>query len=153
MISGVSSQSISNVFNSTYDQYVAIISVDSGTTAADTDLTLRLRTTTDDSTADYRCRNIAINNAGATASYGSGNTLSEIYCIQIATANKTTQGIVNFFNPNKATATGITGQSISNNLGITFNCQKANTTQYTGFTILIGSGTATGSVQLYGVNK
>jgi hypothetical protein len=143
--SGVSSQSVSSVFSSTYDNYRIIISASGGTTTS-----IRMRaTSTDASGTDYnfqrgfysRSTTIdALRLTGQTSmqvGYLGGNISIDLFSPFLA-AN-TTFNSLNFWTDSTASATSYFG---SHNLA----------TSYNGFT-LIGSDLLTGTLSVYGYNK
>jgi hypothetical protein len=150
--SGASSVSLNGVFTSAYRNYKM---VGEFLTSAGGDLYLRLRAAgTDNSTANsYVQQELVVTNAATSASDTTSN--------QTEIAPNTNTTLINtlsfdFFNPQIAAATGLTGNSISNTnsgyyalSGIIHN----QTVSYDGFTIIIGAGTITGTISVYGYNQ
>jgi hypothetical protein len=154
--SAVSSQSINDVFSTTYDNYKVLININSSPTDA---LTLRLRVGgSDNSSNNYMWAGYtiesntvflsAMGSSGAVSSYRIGNTYGNTSTAELLIANpfKTQQTQFHSKNASYSTASNwAVDQVLSGTTTVT--------TSYTGFTILIASSTITGSVSVYGVNK
>ena len=138
--SGVSSQSINDVFSTTYDSY-KIISTGTQTVARPS---FRLRVSSADATgSNYEFCDTA------------GNTSTNTSFIPI---NGTGQWWISFdlINPFLAEATRMLSLAGNATNALRFSSSRHNlTTSYTGLTILPegGSGTVTGSISIYGYNK
>jgi hypothetical protein len=153
--SGVSSQSINDVFSSTYDNYV--IFYRNTTTSTGNILTLRYRLSGTDTSANY----------GTQRMYAQGSTVSanrdgvgtdEIFVSDLATAQQTIAGYqMNIFGPNLAqtTVSFFSGAAAvgADFYSITTAGMQISNTQFTGFTLLVNTGTFGGTVSVYGVNK
>lgn len=146
---------ISNVFSSTYDSYRVVISDLNSATSTTRLVTLRFRTTSDDTGANYFWS--AYGFYGTTAFNGgaSGSTYSEI----ISLADSTNDGAAVAFdvhNPNLAKATVFSGHSIGYQSNVTNHASRliaggVNTsTQYTGFSIIGTTDALSGTVRVYG---
>jgi hypothetical protein len=138
--SGVSSQSVNDVFSTTYDSY-KIISTGTQTTARPS---FRLRVSGADATgSNYEFCDTA------------GNTSTNTAFIPI---NGTGQWWISFdlINPFLAEATRMLSLAGNATNALRFSSSRHNlTNSYTGLTILPegGSGTVTGSISIYGYNK
>jgi hypothetical protein len=153
--SGVASQSINDVFSSTYENYHIIISAtDTGTNF----LTMRLRVSGSDvSTNTYRWSRSYVVSSSATVTGENANAVSSwsLAYINGATTTSSTQNL-NILNPFLAKPTTFNGFNtrLDSSLSV-FNAQGGandNATSYTGFT-LIGVTNMTGSISVYGYNK
>ena len=145
--SAVSSIAVTSVFSSDYDNYKIIVSGGAGSTSAD--LRLQLGATTTGYYAGYnRVQYSPLVQSGASdinganfSSIGTMNTNGLIICCDV-------------ISPNLAKNTFVTGGFAENATGgraYNFSGFLNDTTQYTGFTILVGSGTATGgTIKVYG---
>jgi hypothetical protein len=155
--SGVSSQSVNDVFSSTYENYRIVFAVDSS--AASVDLQIRLRVSgSDNSSTNYAWdRTQANNGTGQTLSSGTSLTTFWVF----GAISGTYSGLVSgdFFRPFATDNTGFnslyyyydatTNHSSGSIAGIT-----SVTTSYTGFTFFpSGAGTISGTVSVYGYNK
>ena len=149
--SGVASQSINDVFSATYDTYKIIVNL-TAASASDTGR-FRLRVSgTDNSANNYENGGMYVG-AYAASAFGSDNSdlQASFYCGSI---NSTVAGNIeiNIYNPfttnyTKMTSIGVGSFTTVQNGALTV------TTSYTGFTYLAGSGTITGSISVFGVNK
>jgi hypothetical protein len=156
--SGVSSQSINDVFSATYDNYLIqwnnCISVTS-----DTWLSIRMRVSgSDDSTANYHSEQLRGASATASAFRSTGAT-SWIETIFLHTAFADF-GTLELSNPFATRITsGFSKSSADVNgsgIGVQNWSRGLNTaTSYTGFSFFpaTGGATMTGSVSVYGFNK
>lgn len=152
--SGVSSASqvtVSNVFSSTYDNYRILITGYGNTSSGV--LSMKLRTTTDDSTAAYA----RYGSSWATSASNiteSGQTMWRINLFSNNSAYRDSLDMT-VFNPNVATNTGAVGHALELNTGIyyAYSLNMQTTTQYTGFSLFISTGTFTGKVWVYGFRQ
>jgi len=144
--SAVASQSISNVFSSTYTNYRILINVDDF--ASDNYAVMRLRTASDDTGSNY-----SYNVAGQAAD--NQNVVSAAQTQWVLSSYNTTGYAsisLDLFNPNKAQNTVFNSLYTINN-GLTTASGVATTnTQYTGFTIF-SFVNFDGNVSVYGYNK
>ena len=145
---GVASQSVSNVFDSTYQNYIFTWNV---TCAATTELWLRLRTASDDSGNNYYGNRTTMQFSSSTVTGGNYNADSKInfgegFAEQSA-------GFANIMNPNVSSRTLCLIQHYGNDRWNPSGFQTGVSTQYTGITILGGTQNITGSVSVYGYNK
>lgn len=152
--SGVASQPISNVFSSTYDNYLINGSILGSTNIF---VNLRYRTTSDDTSSNYYWQRQGITSAGAlTNGNGAAVTFASICPTTTEYYGSFNLGI---FNPNLSRITTASGTSFGLANDYTNNAHwhvghiMNTTTAYTGFTLLASTGTITGSVSVYGYNK
>ena len=156
MISGVASQSINTVFNSTFDCYKIILTLTAS--SGNPTMTFRIRSgTTDKTAADYYFGGFNCAIAGGTvgAYRGNGTTSFTIGDIVTSQASKYVT-IMDIFNPFAATATKATYQghygNASDFFGYGVGAVISDTTSYDGYTILASTGTITGKVVTFGYN-
>jgi hypothetical protein len=153
--SGVSSQSVNDVFSATYDRYLLVVSQTKATTTGS--MYLRLRVSGTDATGtDYKYHFSYGESLSGTYSGIAANTDTGL---RLTVDNSTTDiqsANVTLFNPFAAAKTSILGTTM-NFAGSTAGGQFAGghnlTTSYTGFTIYNSGGTMTGSINLYAFNK
>lgn len=145
--SGVSTVSVTDIFSSTYDNY--LLTVSGGVSSTGTNITLRLGTT---STGYYV--------AGMYIEYGSSTVTGEsvtnhtgFYAAAVGEANSL-NGEVQIFGPNLAKNTHVLHRSSAASTAgpyKNYGGYLANTTQYTSVTIFPNSGTLTGgTIKVYG---
>jgi hypothetical protein len=148
--SAVSSQSFNDVFSTTYDNY--LIKGYFTFTNANTPL-VRFRVSgSDNSTSNYTHQNWGAEN---TTTYTSRSTGATSIPIVGSTGALTHYMETTFFNPFASLNTGynhsinVAGTTaIYNNYGH-FNA----TTSFTGFSIIVGTGTMSGAISVLGINK
>jgi hypothetical protein len=149
--SGVSSQSVNDVFSTTYKNYKILFN---STTGALNTL-FRLRVSGSDAATGYLANTfIAFSTATGTFS----NTISDNATSAIITGyspNYFSFDLVDVFEAANTIGVGIAAgrESDPRVVGGFFNFIKNDTTSYTGFTFFPASGTMTGSVSVYGYNK
>ena len=154
--SAVASQSVNNVFSATYKNYVIVTY---HTTTADTNTTLRFRTSgTDNSNASYmQLAQRVISGVGTFAVTSTAGTASSIL---LATANGTSCSkhiSVDIANPFATDYTMVTGTNVFSGAsgagaggGGAIQGNFGATTSFDGFTLIVGTGTMTGAVSVYG---
>lgn len=153
--SGVSSQSINDVFSSTYDNYVIFYK---NTTVSGTPvLTMRYRLSGTDTSANYGTQRLYAQTTAVSANRDGVGT-DEIFISDMNNTTPTTVGMqMNIFNPNVASPTlsFISGTTlIAADLYTSFSASfQSSSTQFTGFTLLVSAGTFGGTVSVYGLNK
>jgi hypothetical protein len=153
--SGVSSQSINNVFSATYQNYRIVVS---GNNVTGTNvLRLRLRASGTDNTSSnyiYSVFYVASTGASGVIASSTGNTyfqLGEFY-------RRTSLVTIDITNP---FATDYTTYNVLNYGGDSSTTQYSTngggnttvTTSYDGFTIFPDANTITGTVRVYGYNQ
>jgi hypothetical protein len=149
--SAASSVSVDDVFSSTYENYCLIINLVSS--ASDNILRLRLRvSSTDASGTDYAYQTLNAINTTVSAGRGTGQTSWDIFR-QDTSYNG---GIAYIYRPNVAATTqySSTGAWSLDNARINLNGGSHGlSTAYTGFSLIPNSGTITGQISTYGINK
>jgi hypothetical protein len=149
--SGVSSQSINDVFSATYDSYLINTNITSSSTDADT-VFMRLRVGGADNTSNNYTYGQLYVGAVNSVAFGNNNNITTTG-FQIGGTSSTRGNLISttVFDPFAANHT----KEISSAVGAytLFNGGIMTvTTSYTGFTIYL-SGTMTGNLSVYGYNK
>ena len=149
--SAVASQSINDVFSTTYDNYFMIADI-SGSTAGG--MSIRMRVGGTDTTTGYARQYVFADNTSVSGARVTG--LGSWGALDYNSTSRST-GLYTFVNPFKTVATAIhsfrnakypiTQTVIYDGYGLD------NATSYTGFTLIGDAGTMTGSVSVYGYNK
>jgi hypothetical protein len=152
--SAVASQSINDVFTSTYQNYEIRLNV-TGKSATGA-INLRYRASgTDNSASTYTYATIYVRPTGASAADAALNTTAAVIGTSAATYN--VSSILQVFNPQLAAYTDVTHQSWSGDGSSFFSYQGgstfSDTNVFDGFTIYPASGTITGTVYVYGLKK
>jgi hypothetical protein len=151
--SAVASQSINNVFSTTYDNY--FLTGNLSTTGGD--ITLRLRVAgADDSAANYAYGLFRKDMNSTTFGNDTESTTATGFAVAITNPSSTTAGYKLYINNPFVTArTTFEGTTISNTLNAYYTSGiKQATTSFTGFTLICsGAFTMTGNVSVYGYNK
>lgn len=153
--SAVASQSINDVFSATYNKY--LISIDQ-VGSADTTLSMRLRVSgADNSSSNYYYSGTSIDSpTAATLSLIKGDPLT-LYQMGFTTISGTNVNttLTNPFSSSLLTVFNSTfGHGIGTDAGSGYTGGHFNaTTSFTGFTLIPGAGTMTGTVSVYGYNK
>ena len=152
--SAVASQSVNDVFSSTYDNYVIVLNGVLGNAGF---VSLRLRVGgSDESASQYFTQSIFAGGSSVSAARTSSATSwGEAFRIETAVQNL---GMFYLYNPFKTIVT--TAQSslttAASGSGIDFTSYGRGlntTTSYTGFTITPATNNITGSISTYGFNK
>jgi len=153
--SAVSSQSVNDVFSSTYLNYRIIYSIDSS--AASENLYMRMRVSnSDNSSANYVWMKVGATPSLSASNSSSGTTAdTNEFTIGAVSGTRTSQTGLDLYRPFATDNTGYLGQSYYfdsySNAPVYFTGGSMSvTTSYTGFTFYPGSGTMTGSVRVYG---
>ncbi len=152
--SAVASQSVSDVFSTTYDNYQISVAISA---SAGIYAQLRLRVSgTDASGANY---DWGFNNVtpGGTAYQLAGSGSTSANFTRPSSGNESMANFV-IANPFLAKQTVWSGTTSFNDgatiaIGSVFGGRHTLTTSYTGFTLIAASGTITGTVSVYGLNK
>ena len=149
--SGVSSQSINDVFSATYTDYRILINF---VASADNQLHLRLRVGgSDNSTASSYLTQEGVSSGAATAF--NRTTADRLYLGNSRTIRRSL--VLDLANPFETLQT--TGSSVQvyfdggNAAAGSYGYQHTQTVSYTGFTLIPASGTVTGSASVFGYNK
>jgi imidazole glycerol phosphate synthase subunit HisF len=155
--SAVATQSINNVFTSTYDNY--LINVTISGSVNDNENTFRFRASgTDNTSANYQSTFCgAFNSAGNFNSQTGATSILGIPANgQTGTFNAWT---IHVYRPNstdawkQVTAVGGYKHSSVNTITRTISGYLNSTTQFDGFTFLAASGNITGTLRVYGYNN
>ena len=151
-LSAVASQSINNVFSTTYQNYRIILDATGSTTA---NITFRLRVGgVDTSSATYTRQYIYASSTSLSSARSTTDTSWNI--ADITSANRSFV-IMDIANPFLSEKTGGLTSSMSNypTTGtLTFNnYAQDSSTSFTSFTLIASSGTMTGNVSVYGYSK
>jgi len=156
---GASSVSLNGVFSSTYDNYVFVVNLTSVTT--DNDSFIRLRTGGTDNTASVYGGAVSyMNSASSSGSASFGATQSYWTTQYMASAHTAGEFIMNIFNPYLARQTGATGHQVRHNSSSTGDVESrlgsfvhGAATSFDSLTYGRATGTATGTIQIYGYTK
>lgn len=150
--SAVASQSVNDVFSSTYDNYRIVISYTSATGSA---TRIRWRVSgSDNTTTNYNYTGFRSNMAdGTTGSWTQTADGNDFHFIGETTTSDISSSVLDVFTPFATAKTNYVFSAIRvgqfyGGAGY-FNA----TTSFTGFTIYSASGNMTGSVSIYGYNK
>jgi hypothetical protein len=154
--SGVSSQSINNVFSTTYDNYFIqiVITACSATNAVST---MRLRVAGADSSTNYRQARL-YQTTTTVAGENNPSGTDDWFFANIDSTNPNNASSIFCYSPFLTIPTKMTAHNIwmdsASNIANDFGA-GANTasTSYTGFSIIMTAGTMTGSISVFGVNK
>ena len=147
--SGVSSQSVNDVFSATYDTYRLVTSF-FGSTSADSRIKWRI-SGADNSSNAYYTQNLL-----ASTSSVSTNLNGPVTTGHILGTHVTTNPMVSTYDigtPFATTKTQIIGMHAKDSEFELKNGVYDAGASFTGFTIIPASGTITGSVSVYGYNK
>jgi len=153
--SGVSSQSINSVFNSTYDNY--FIMYKNTTSSGSPVLTLKLRAAGVDTSTNYGSQRIYSQGAGVFGERDGVGT-DELYVADLANTGQAINATQLYvYSPNLAAATTFSATNVmllSTTLYSTANVGFQNSsTQFDGFTLIVSTGTFGGTVSIFGVAK
>jgi hypothetical protein len=153
--SAVGSVSVSNKLTATYANY--LIEFQGLSSASAQALTLRLRANvTDDSSSNYYYGNVTIASSGAGSSTAKGDPTTSW---NIGTSGTNQTGInIHLYSPQISAYTAFTTQSASmDNTNESYTQSGggaiSKTDQFQGFTILVATGTMTGTVRTYGIKN
>ena len=149
--SGVSSQSINDVFSTTYTNYRILLDFNSSGTGA---VGFRFRVSgADNSTANYSYQAGDISSTTFSGGRGTGQTSSNF-------GNYDSGGLTSFtidvFNPFETLRTNVQATNFFATSGAKvgwFYTQFTATTSFTGFTLLPDTGNITGKISVYGMAK
>jgi len=153
--SAVSSQSINDVFSTTYTNYRIVFNL---AFSATTYIGTRMRVSgTDNSSSQYLYASPQFT-SGGTSENSFSNGLTTSFNEMARASVDTTGGVFDFQDPFETKNTLVTGLSMWNRSSTLINSNTyfgalKNSTSYTGFTFFPASGTITGSVSVYGYNK
>lgn len=154
--SGVSSQSINDVFSATYTHYKIIIDVKNTTTASSCNIRMRV-SGADNSSSNYVNQRLTVENAtvsgnrpAATTSFtnvcNTNNTISDMSVLELSNAFQT--------DCTQMFGTRMTGMNADSTAQFSTTAYGMTvTTSYTGFTLISNSSNITGTISVYGYNK
>ena len=157
--SGVSSQSVNDVFSATYDNYRIVFELDETSGTGGTGINMRLRVGGSDNTsANYFNHRFFGQSTNVT---GAGNTTADTSWLSVSEYDNVGMSTTLFdiFSPFRTATTSLvsTGQFRYTSFyqhSFVKTGQTTVTTSYTGFTILPTAGTLTsGRITVYGYNK
>ena len=153
--SGVSSQSVNDVFSATYDSYKILYRLTSGTASAQTNFRLRV-SGADDSNNVYRAGGNVVSLESAIGAFESNLVSTSWYFGSYLNGTYPIFTTLDLSNPFTANQTVGHMQSVYNSgiiAGVDRRLNFTNTTSFTGFSLIASSGNITGSVSVYGYNK
>jgi hypothetical protein len=150
--SGVSSQSINDVFSATYNNYLIVIDDIIRNTGSALDIYLRLRVSGTDSTTGYyyaQGYSLFASDTAGTGRVNNGGQFTAAGC------SSTQRGFSMIWlqNPFLAKQTGYQSIQTRHDAGAYSAGYNSATTSYTGFSIVPDSNNLTGTVSTYGFNK
>ncbi len=156
--SAVASQSVNDVFSATYDNYRILINV---TSSANDKFRLRMRVSGADNTTSNYSNHMSLLSSASISYLGQLATAATSFLITSADGTNSVKGVdLTIYNPFLSERSLITGIHVCSGtsggtayFGGTTTGALNLTTSFTGFTIFPESGTATGSVSVFGVNK
>lgn len=151
---------ISSCFSSDYANYRVLVTNLNNASATLRALTLRFRTTSDDTTASYNSGSFGVFGAGtAFASAASNQTSAALGSLSAQPTGNAASGItIDILSPNTATGTTYTGTLLTyqaDTASFVYRSIGGNittTTQYTGFSLIGVTDALSGTVQVYGYN-
>ena len=146
--SAVASQSINDVFSTTYNNYRIFITA-KGTSALDIQFRLRVGGADASGASNYLWHRDA---SFGSSSLNSDNTNS-FFVVSVIDTVAEFPTVIDLSNPFIAQTTGVVAVGGRHSLGQTIVGYHNQATSYTGFTFFPPSGTITGSVSVYGYSK
>jgi hypothetical protein len=151
--SGVSSQSVNDVFSATYTHYKITGDI-TGSTGLGVSLRLRV-SGADNSSSNYRRQRLSIDSTTVNAERTTTDTSwLDICSVDTGVSNLFIFELLNPFQTQNTSAFSMRGAKANGNAEFSILWYGINvTTSYTGFTLLPNTGTITGSVSVYGYNK
>jgi hypothetical protein len=160
--SGVSSQSINDVFSATYDNYRIVANIlGAGAGGGGFGTNLRLRVSGADNTAsNYRYAGYGLGDNAAALFKVQSSGLATSFLLEAASSQSYSYKVIDVFSPFKTENTSIQYQgmyleSTPQFFGYDMGGVLSVTTSYTGFTLFTPTGGTTieGRVSVYGYNK
>jgi hypothetical protein len=150
--SAVASQSVNNVFSTTYQNYRIVLDATGSTTA---NITFRLRVGgVDNSSSIYSRQYIYSSSTSLSSARSTTDTSWNIADLTSTTRSFVTMEIANPFLTEKTGGLTSSMSLYPSANTLTFNNYAHDTaTSYTSFTLIASSGTMTGNVSVYGYNK
>ena len=157
-LSGVTTN-ISNCFSSDYTNYRVICTNFNGGTGTTRNLSMRFRTTSDDTTASYNSGQVGVYSGTVFGSSGMGQTSASLGALSAQPSGSAAGGFsIDIFTPNAALGTTYTGtlftyqSDVTSYVYRTISGNMTTTTQYTGFSIIGVTDSLSGTIQVYGYN-
>jgi hypothetical protein len=153
--SGVASQSVNDVFSTTYTNYRVVANITFSTTAY---LNVRMRVAgADNSSNEYVYIVTSVASNQSVENSGSNGLVSSFAEFTRQTVDSTVLAY-DFLNPFDTKNTVVLGSGVWNRSaslinGGWYNGILKNNTSYTGFTLIAQTGNITGTVSVYGYNK
>lgn len=147
---------ISNVFSSTYTNYRVVISGLQNASTTSRVVSLRFRTTSDDSSANYVYGEYYSYPTNLSGNASAGGQTSARLCVISSWSTGGAGMVLDIYNPNNATGTGFNGQvfNYQSDVGTWVIRQIGGginvSTQFTGFSIIGTTDNLTGTVHVYG---
>ena len=152
--SAVSSQSVNDVFSTTYNSYRVIVKVPSHSTTGS--LTYRFRVSgADDSNSAYKQGGYVVGLESAVGSFQSNSTTTSFLMSDYISGSYPTFVVMDIHQPFSAAPKNVLTFATFNDgvyKGLTRNAMFVNSTSFTGFSLLASAGNVTGSVSTYGYN-
>ena len=153
--SAVASQSISDVFSSTYDNYKILFS---GTGSTGENIRIRMRVAgSDDSSNVYVEQGIQSTSTSINSARSTSTSFGSQYSTGFLSTTFSGGPNIELRNPFLVQQTTLYGQGVydpqSNIRQMFAVASHQSATSYTGFTFFVATGTMTGSVSVYGYNK
>lgn len=146
--SAVASQSINDVFSSTYDNYKIVVYA-----SADSDRDMQLRLRVSGSDASGASNYLWHRDASFTSGVLNGDNSSTLWVVGVTATAAKFPVVIDLGNPFIAEPTGITAVGGRHTLTQTITGYHTQSTSYTGFTLFPNTGNMTGSVSVYGYSK
>jgi len=155
--SGVATQTINNVFTTSYRHYRIILQLTAGTSDADLQLRMRIGATTT-ATNYYYGGNLVIFDGSNSIVNGNNTTQWPLGSIDTSNQNIAQSYSMDIFSPQIARSTnlvlkGWSQQTGGNTYMLNFAGVQNDATQFDGFAILATAGNISGKVSVYGYNE
>ena len=150
---GQSTVSLNGCFNSTYDNYKIVFEADSSSGTGD--IKIRFRTSGADNTSNVYYSARQFNFAYNTSYFGDSVNPSTI-STPITGFDFNTRGcqaVLEVSGPNKAKGTFVKNLGNYGYVNLHSNITHDSATQFDGISFILGTGTMTGQVSVYGYNK
>ena len=151
--SGVSSISLNDVFSATYTNYRIILTADSSVASVDVNMRMRV-SATDNSSANYVWNRQQVNN-GTAETATSGGSPATSFNLTPMSGGLSGFGVTDIVRPFATDNTGFSTNYFFYDGASAHASGRVGgittvTTSYTGFTLIMGSGTMTGTISVYG---
>jgi len=149
--SGVSSQSINDVFNATYDNYKILINLSTVSSTGSLQMRLRVGGVDNTGATSYQRSGYRSEPGGLTNS----TSASTLWFLSQLTSGYSFKMPMEILDPFKTVGTiaYLTSFDQASNYSYGLNMTHIDSTSYTGFTLIPSAGTITGNVSVYGYNK